>query len=494
MVHFHLPPELLLLVLKQVRYGEEPASPRKSLRNAILVNRGWAEAGIRVLWQDADVSALARLPAERRQYYANQISELCFDGEEKSRYHATFKDLSFPRLETIYIDRIDLKSNEKLYLSQYMQSQLRSFCFIGGGFCDNALEFLSSTCHKLEEMYLGSPIDTTNAKSLVDCLTHIKLLVVLRLGDGWDGLITSELFAAMAGHERLTKLEIQCLTGDSAIQEGLAMIPTPFCNLRSLHMTVSSMSIESLASVTTSLCVLVLEIEESVRDALASLRPLVNLVRLELTFLGNTELSPQGFEALEIMKDLNVLFLKKRHEPLSAIWMDDTFFIDFTSKLPKLTSLDFKVICDTTALSFGSLSKTHPNMENLDLWAEADFSDWSRISTPLFPKLRRLGLYGPLNERVRRATDTLISDEATQIADSILRHCPILGQLCFHSYRTHRLARFTLKAWEFKTDGYFSETSLTSFRSNDWMMNNSPIIKFRPGQTRIYQDGDLVIY
>ncbi|KAI5209791.1 hypothetical protein E4T38_02361 [Aureobasidium subglaciale] len=405
MVHLHLPPELLLLVLKQVRYGEEPAASKKSLRNAILVNRGWAEAGIRVLWQDADVAALTRLPAERRQYYTNQICELSFEHEDQSKHHATFGDLSFPRLETIYVGRIDLKSDKKLHLSQYMQSQLRSFSFLGGGLCEDALDALTSTCHNLREMNLESPIDASNAKSLIGCLTHLKLLEVLRLGDGWDSLVTRELFGVVAGHERLIRLEIECLTGDSAIQEGLAVASAPFRNLRSLRMTVGSRCIEFLASATRCLRVLVLEVEDSVHDVLVSLRPLMNLVCLELTFLGNTDLSPQGFKTLEGMVDLSVLALKKGHEPLSTMWMDDTFFIDFSSKLPKLTSLDFRVICDITASSFASLCKTHPNMEDLDLWVDADFSDWSTMSTPLFPKLKKLGVYGPLNERARRTFD-----------------------------------------------------------------------------------------
>ncbi|KAI5250228.1 hypothetical protein E4T43_00356 [Aureobasidium subglaciale] len=467
MVHLYLPPELLLLVLKQVRYGEEPAASKKSLRNAILVNRGWAEAGIRVLWQDADVAALARLPAERRQYYADQISALSFDQKDQSKHHAIFEDLSFPRLEALHVDRVDLRSDEKLRLSQYMQSQLRSFSFMGGGLCEEALDLLTSTCHNLREINLESPIDTSNAKSLIGCLEHLKSLKVLRLGDGWNSLITRELFGAMAGHERLIRLEIKCLTGDSSIQEGLAMASTPFRNLRSLQMTVGSKCIESLASAIRCLCVLVLEVEDSAHDVLVSLRPLMNLVLLELTFLGNTDLSPQGFKALDGMRDLSVLALKKVHEPLSAMWMDDTFFINFTSRLSKLTSLDFKVICDITASSFASLCKTHPDMENLDLWVDADFSNWSTMSTPLFPKLRKLGVYGPLNERARRATEPSMSDEATQIADSILRHCPMLGLLCFHSYHTDRLAQFTLRAWESKTDGYFPVTSLTSFRAND---------------------------
>lgn len=89
MANLQLPPELLLLVMKQVDHGEEFSAAQNSLRNAILVNREWAEAGSYILWNCPPVTALAAVSPDRRQYYANKITEMFSEGEEDSKHHAT---------------------------------------------------------------------------------------------------------------------------------------------------------------------------------------------------------------------------------------------------------------------------------------------------------------------------------------------------------------------------------------------------------------------
>ncbi|KAG9560612.1 hypothetical protein KCU71_g8869, partial [Aureobasidium melanogenum] len=196
MAHLRLSPELLLLVMKQVDHSERFSAAQNSLRNAILVNREWAEAG--------------------SHYYANKISELFFEGEEEGKHHATFKDLSFPRLKIVYIERVKLKKREKLYLAQHMQPHLKEFHFLGGGVCENALTTLASNCPALE-LNLVDPIDDSSQDQLLEFFTRCKSLEVIHLGHGWTELVTPGLIAGLAGLETLDELEIRPLAEDHTV-------------------------------------------------------------------------------------------------------------------------------------------------------------------------------------------------------------------------------------------------------------------------------------
>lgn len=403
MAHLRLPPELLLLVMRQVDHGERFSAAQKSLRNAILVNREWAEAGTHILWKSPPVTALAAVSPDRRQYYANKISDLFFEGVEEGEHHATFKDLSFPRLKTVYVERVKLKKHDKLYLTQYMQPQLKAFHFLGGGVCENALTTLASSCPALEELHLDDPVDASSQEEYLEFFETCKSLEVICLGYGWTELVTPELFAGLAGHERLEKLDIRPLVEDYTIQEALSMTSSPFCNLQNLHLRLESQSVARLASVAKSLSVLFLIIEDSEYDALASLGSLSRMIHLELTFLDDIELSQQGFSALGNMKRLENLLLESRGALLDAMWMDDNLFIEFTSKLPKLTSLDLKLDSVITTQALTSLARSHPHLDSLDIFGEFDLSDWARLTQPLFPRLIRFVLERPLFEgRTRR--------------------------------------------------------------------------------------------
>ncbi|KAI4717211.1 hypothetical protein E4T48_06616 [Aureobasidium sp. EXF-10727] len=486
MAHLRLPPELLLLVMKQVNHGEEYHAARKSLLNAMLVNHEWAEAATHILWEKgAFVSALAQVSADRRQHYASKISELYFDNEEEGEHHATFKDLNFPRLKIVYCARVKLKKRKKLYLTQYMQPQLREFHWWGGGLCENALPTLALTCPRLEVIRFEEPVDRSSQNQVLDFFANCKSLEVVGLGDGWTDRITPEWFAGLAGHEGLEKLDITPMVATLTIQTGLSMASNPFRNLQNLHMTVESDSIRHLASVITSLSVLFLIIVDSDNDALASLGSMTNMVHLELTFLDDTQLSPQGFRALEKLKLLEVLLMASRGAILEAMWMDDSIFTAFTSSLPHLKCLEFRLDCDVTTSALTSLGRTHPNISSFDFFGDFDFSEWTRLATPLFPNLVRFVVESPSIEgRTRSAAYATLEERARQIAGLLLRHCPMLDQLSFHSYYENDLAELVIKSYGDRVKGRFSEPMLTWFRS----FEESSLIKFHPSETRIFHD------
>ncbi|CAD0097313.1 unnamed protein product [Aureobasidium vineae] len=499
--HLWLPPELLLLVMKQVQHGEQYSASRKSLLNATLVNREWAEAATHILWEKgASVSALASVSADRRQYYANKISELDFEGEEDAKHHATFKDLIFPRLKSVFVDKVDLEEGEKLHLNQYLQPQLRSIDCGGGGLDDNALVTMAANCPRLEELWLEEPIEGSSEHQLLELFRGCKLLELVNLGDGWADVVTAELFAGLASLESLRQMSIRPLTEDLAIRKGVSM--ASFRNLESLTMTVASVSVARVASVVTSLSSLILIIEDSDNDALAPLGSLKDLVHLELTFLDDTELSPQGFRALENLRRLEILMMESRGAPLSAMWMNDKLFNEFTSKLPKLRNLELKVDFDITAMALTSLAKTHPKMNSIDFFGEFEFSEWSRITKPLYPSLIRFVIEAPFIEgRTRRyvtiiyfcvhiqvmlkssrSADATVEERASQIADLIIRHCPVVKQLSFYSYYENLLAQLVIRAFEAKVPGRYHEPLSTWFRDRE----DSARVPFQPSETRMY--------
>ena len=191
MAHLRLPPELLLMVMKQVEYGEEFPAQQESLRNAMLVNHEWFEAASHILWKNPPVSALADVSPDRRQYYANKIIDLYFESVvEDYEHHATFKDLSFPRLKYITIERVELEKNEKLYLTQYLQPQLNSFDFKGGGTCENLLPTIAASCPALKEITLEEPVNDYSQDYHLKSLKNCKSLETICLGLGWTGRIT----------------------------------------------------------------------------------------------------------------------------------------------------------------------------------------------------------------------------------------------------------------------------------------------------------------
>lgn len=192
-----------------------------------------------------------------------------------------------------------------------MQPQLTEFHFWGGGVCENALMTLASK-PALKDLNLECPIDDSSQDQLLEFFRTQNCIEVIYLGYGWTMLVTPALFTGLACLESLEKLDISSLAEDHAIHMGLGMSPDPFSNLQNLHMRVESKSVARLGSAAPSLSVLFLIIEDSDYNALASLKALSTLVHLESTFLDDTELSPQGFRALETLKGLEVLLLKSR--------------------------------------------------------------------------------------------------------------------------------------------------------------------------------------
>jgi hypothetical protein len=83
-----------------------------------------------------------------------------------------------------------------------------------------------------------------------------------------------------------------------------------------------------------------------------------------------------------------------------------------------------------------------------------------------------------------RAASATPSQRASQIADTLLRHCPMLEQLCFHAHEEDELAQLVISTVGTRIDGHFSEALLTWFRSYE----TSSMIKLHHSETRMHEE------
>lgn len=390
-----LPPELLWFIMEQVDCSDSYQAAKRSLFSATLVNHEWAEAGTDILWRNPPAPALAFVSPKRRQYYANKICELYFEGKEGSSHHSTFRDLTFPRLKTVLIDHVKLEEGEELSIKQYMQPQLQNFFYWGGWKSEGALNSLETNCPRLEEISLQEPIDSSDQDRITLYFKNCKTLQVVDLGDGWDNLIPVGLFTVLADHENIEKIKIRSFLEDSIIRDSLRLASNPFRSLQSLQLNVDSESVTRLVSVAGSIHTLFLTIQDSEYDVLAPIGSMTNLVHLELTYLTETDLSRQGFRALGNLQKLQVISIEPKAELVTATWLDDADFIDITSKLKKLSNFVFKVECGITLSSLTSLGTTHRRLVACDVFGIFELDEWTQITTPLFPHLARFGVDAP---------------------------------------------------------------------------------------------------
>lgn len=124
-------PEIVAAVITQMDHD------LPTIRACARVNELWAEEATSQLWRsNPPIHALAALPGDRLQYYADKIVDLQFSAYE-CKFHHHFTFTVFPRLETIVMHGSEY--NQDLYLEQYLQPRLRRFDVFGGLLTDGFL-------------------------------------------------------------------------------------------------------------------------------------------------------------------------------------------------------------------------------------------------------------------------------------------------------------------------------------------------------------------
>lgn len=394
----HLPPEILHNILKLLD------GYNKSLLNAALVSKEWFEPATDILWRDPPPEALATVPYKRRQFYASKILSLYFRSVNESKYHNQYKNLKFHRLKCIGLDKVRLRKNQKLHLSQYIGPCLESFSYWGGHPCEDALECLETEGTRLHDLHLMEPLELqVDAEKLKIFLTKRTSLRNLELGSGWQFSLPTKVLAHILTLDHLERLDIAHFLTGNTVQEVFAS-PNAFINLRILHIRLYSKSVGLLAVAATSVHTLFLEVYDSEHDAFQALEPMKNLRHLEVEFhnlLRGIDFSEESAESLGTLQGLEILLIrtwtkgKAYYNNIEALWMADEHFADLMSNLPKLKSLVFQVESSITLESITSLSQTHPEMYCCDVYGVLDLDDWAEPGQPIFPELRRFAMDAP---------------------------------------------------------------------------------------------------
>ena len=156
-----LPPEILSIVIEYLRYDVT------ALRSALFVNKTWAVEAIRVLWENPPVTALAAIGEDHSQFYARQVRELRFDGDEDGAKHSTFRNLEFPLLNDITIDNFRPDNGEKLWLGQYIQSSMKDFSFYGAEPAEDILHLLETRCPRLRSIAIDFQLEGLTSSRLM---------------------------------------------------------------------------------------------------------------------------------------------------------------------------------------------------------------------------------------------------------------------------------------------------------------------------------------
>ena len=394
----HLPPEILHNIFKLLD------GYNRSLLNAALVNKEWFGPATDILWRDPPPPALAAVSYKRRQFYASKILSLYFRTLSEGRFHNQYKNLKFHRLKCIGLDKVRLRKNQKLHLSQYIGPCLESFSYWGGHPCEDALEHLETEGTRLHDLHLVEPLEMqVDAEKLNTFLTKRTSLRNLELGSGWEFSLPTEVLAHILTLNHLERLDIASFLRPQMVQEVFAA-PNQFENLRILHIRLHSESIGLLAAAAISVRTLFLEAYDSEHDVFQALEPMKNLRHLEVEFhnlLGGIDFSEESAKSLGTLRGLEILLIrtwtkgKAYYNNIEAPWMTDEHFADLMSNLPKLKSLAFQVESSITLKAITNLSQTHPEMYCCDVYGVFDLDDWAGNGPPLFPELRRFAIDAP---------------------------------------------------------------------------------------------------
>ncbi|KAI1463515.1 uncharacterized protein F4812DRAFT_241838 [Daldinia caldariorum] len=155
------------------------------------------------------VSALASIAENEPQIlqtYADRVVNLEFIANE-SAHHKLFKNLSFPNLETLWLDASD--HNDDASLGPYLQPKLKRFIFYGGPISDVFLDKMQASCPLLEELLIDNPRDLISPEGFLRFLDGARALKRVSVMYGMSRAITDSVVVALATKPGLEILEFQ---------------------------------------------------------------------------------------------------------------------------------------------------------------------------------------------------------------------------------------------------------------------------------------------
>jgi len=379
-------PEILSKVMEYLRYDAT------TLRSALLVNKAWAAEAIRVLWEKPPVAALVAIGEEHRQFYARQVRELIFGGDEDGAEHSNFRNLEFPRLRRITIDYFRPDNGEKLRLGQYIQPSMEDFSFYGAEPAEDILHLLETRCPRLESIVIDFQFEGLTSSRLMKFFNSCKSLTSICLPSNMRDTIDNRLLAYLARHDGLEELELGTFLSYEMLDKTFKGTERPFRDIRYLTVQIESKTVPLLVAGVKSVIGLTLTIEDSRTNPLPQISSLVNLQELHIDYMEQGEWAGADFLALKSLKNLHRLIISSIFDPIASPTLTDEEFIPVFENMSELQELVFQVQCVLTTTAITSLGKHCPQLMICEILGLYDLHGWQSVASPLFPQLQRLEL------------------------------------------------------------------------------------------------------
>ncbi|KAE8406250.1 hypothetical protein BDV37DRAFT_270144 [Aspergillus pseudonomiae] len=398
-----------------------------SLRSAALVNKSWAAEAISVLWQKPPVAALASSLDHHRQFYARQVRELNFGGQEDGKQHTCFRTLEFPRLKRLTIDLYVPENGEKLWLGQYIQPSLEEFRFYGSEPAEDLLNLLETRCPRLQSVLIDYAFEGINTDRLIKFFDGCRSLRSIRLPSFMDAFVDDQMLAYLARHNGLEDLELGKTITYGMIERAMDGVEAPFKSIRRLTVQLRSKAVEPLTAAIKSATNLVLTVDDNELSPFPLVRSLTKLTELEIAFCQDGLWPATDLLALKGLKNLRRLCISSFEDPPAFPALTDQEFIQIFEDMRDLQDLVFQVQCKLSIVAITSLGTHCRELESCEIFGSYDLHGWSTIERPLFPHLRQLELGAAVpEERVSRSSS--MSTHAQVVAQLIAEHAPNLEE------------------------------------------------------------------
>jgi hypothetical protein len=424
-----------------------------SLRSALCVCRGWAAAGIPLLWHKASVHQLLRIEdTARRQMYADEIQDFAvgrFAPRPADSYlkgNGLLEALRYPRLRCLNVfweaGLLDAHG-----IVPFLQPRLEVLRCCGRHLINaDVQQQLAAKCSHLRELRLfdlhcrlttssrapisveGTKIIRGRLRSLPgpadeagpvqaaedDCsrlgavVGRLPTLNLLALRPSFGGC-GGEAFVPIAAHANLKALHDVYLD-TATLRTIVRRVARPFPALRELHADVESGAMSVLVAA-------VREVEElklafSTRDgsqplpppppALGEVASLHQLRSLRLMLSDSVVFTRADAAAAlgQLPRQLRVLSIQCDVGHVRINGFSDGDFASFVARLPRLTALTFDVTGQLTAAAFRLAGEACLELEELALVCKCYLSalEGSRVK-PLFPRLKVLESHEPQAHR-----------------------------------------------------------------------------------------------
>lgn len=391
-------PEILSRVMEYLRYDT------RTLCSTLLVNKVWASETIRVLWEKPPVAALAAITGEdQRQFYARQVRELDFGGNEEGAKHSEFRNLEFPRLRRLSVDYFRPDNGKKLWLGQYIQPCLEDFKFYGAEPAEDILHLLELQCPRLQSFLIDFQFEGLNSSRLVKFFDSCKSLKSISLPSNMKDSIDKKLLTYLAHHDGLEELELGVLLRHDMLDKIFEVTEQPFKDLQYLAVHIESKTVPLLVAGVRSFIGLTLTIEDSHISPLPPVSSLVNLQEFHIEYKTQGEWAGTDFLALKSLKKLRKLFITPVFDIISSTTLTDEKFISIFENMAELQELTFQVQSVLSTAAISSLGEHCPQLKSCDVLGLYDLGSWESVARPLFPQLHLLELSAAIDgEQISR--------------------------------------------------------------------------------------------